>query len=434
MLIHFVGCRGASMSRLMAICRSRGDTVTGSDSSLGFGHSRDNIHKNLNLVVYTNAVKEDNCELVRAREFNIPLVERAEFLGQLSKNFAAVFAVSGTHGKTTTSGLLCEILRPLGCTMHIGGEYNQDNSGNFFVTEACEYKRSFLSLCPTTALILNAELDHTDYFVSYNDYFSAFKEFAKKSKRIITFGDDENLFNLAKEFNGKTFGLNYKNDYQAKNIKSNKFGTEFDFYFLNEKICRLKINTFGTHNVLNALAAASVAYENGVDISLIKSGLLRCRGVKRRFELLAKKFNTNIYSDYAHHPSEIAALLKGVKEQRFSSVTIIFEPHTYTRTASLKKEFAKELLNADNIFIMPVFAAREVYNANGDSKVLYKELLERVCNSEMKNTSIEFFPCFDSLYDKLDSIIEYNKKHICTNAIIFTGAGTIDKYAREFCE
>ncbi|MCL2847728.1 MAG: Mur ligase family protein [Firmicutes bacterium] len=464
MNIHFVGNKGVSMKRLSEICVVLGHSVSGSDTI----HNKDSV-VGKDLVVYTNAVGDNNEEVLEAKRLGIRTIERAEFLGEIANFYKKVIAVSGTHGKTTTTSMLAEILRKENACMHIGGNYpslsTPPDKTDFFITEACEYKRSFLTLKPYLTVILNAELDHTDYFSDFKDYFSSYKQLAKQSQTVLVYGDDDILYDWAIENNYKTFGLKLRNTYIASNIKTTKTGIEFyvNITFENQ-LCRehtldvplynskhsgrpgvrplqkhnstvepfnrrprnlkIHINEFGAHSVINSLASVASAHILGIYPANIINGLKNFSGVARRQELLATKNNIDIYSDYAHHPSEITTLLQSMRERGYKKIIAVFEPHTYTRTASLKKEFATSLSLADELYIMPVFAAREIEIQGGKSETLVAEL------AYLAKTAY-LMPDYKSLFAYLNKTT-FTTPPLSPTALLFIGAGSIDSHAREF--
>ena len=421
MRIHFIGKSGASMKRLAEICTLSGHEVTGSDIALK-GHNPQNV-KGVELVVYTAAVGEDNCEVIEARSLGIPIVERAAFLGTIAEHYTHTIAVSGSHGKTTTTSMLAKIFENQPSTVHIGADYPQQSKGKtYFITEACEYKRSFLSLKPALALVLNIELDHTDYYKDYKDYFSAFSAFCKQSNDALLFGDNDKIFKWAMLNGYTTFGFCAQNHYSAQNIQVTPYATHFDFYIQKTLLGRIKISLFGEYNVLNALAAASSSHKVGISVKEIIDGLGAFGGVSRRFESLGVVNGTQIVSDYAHHPTELTAMLQGAKSRGYKDISIVFEPHTYTRTASLYKDFAASLNVADTVYIMPVYSAREEYRGEGAGYIITDAM-------QAKHPNSYYIESYDTLFAKLNNQLSTPKPN---RVIVFAGAGSIDAKAREW--
>ena len=422
------------MKVLRRIVEAEGHRTTGSDASL-CGHRASNVN-NADLVVYTTAVGEDNCEVVQARRLGIPTVERAVFLGRVASAYQTTIAVSGSHGKTTATGFCASIFSGKNPTVHIGGlvgdEAGRIGDKDFFITEACEYKRGFLHLRPKVGIILNAELDHTDYYRDEADYFSAFSEFAQNCETVIVSAAQKFLCRSGgKEAFGRkekqtqkiiTFGVDEDADYQAKNIERTAHGYRFDFFEYGEELGQLEIGIEGCHNILNALAAAAAARLCSLSIEEIESGMKNFGGAKRRFERLCTTDECTVISDYAHHPSELAASLKTARSiSGGKKVTFVFQPHTYTRLQSLLGDFAASLSKADRVILLPVFAAREK-PLDGVSS---KNLAAAVSNLGTAAVHIETFAeLFEYLVNTLTS----------GEIVVFAGAGDIDSAAREFAK
>ena len=410
------------MRQLIKISESGGHTVTGSDIVLG-GHNPENAEA-AEFLVYTMAVSGDNCELIRARERGIPVMERAEFLGRLSLNYQNIIAVSGSHGKTTATAMIAEIFRGKNPTVHIGGDYagfkNPAGGAEFFITEACEYKKSFLHLRPSLAVVLNAELDHTDYYRGEADYFSAFRDFTALSKSATVFGDDQRLFDLAVQNGYTTFGFLPRNAYTARNIVRTKTGRVFDIYEKGAFLFGAELNLYGLHNVLNALAAVSAARAYGLEPDEIARAIARIDSVGRRFELLGTVNGARVYSDYAHHPGELNAMISAARETGGDKLTVVFEPHTYSRTLSLYREFALALSAADEAIVTPVYASREAPQPGVSSRLIFDEL------NRAGKAEASYCARYEEVFDKLKKTAGKNR------IIVFAGAGTIDEMAREF--
>jgi len=445
MRIHFIGKNGVSMRTLMWLAEVRGIMVSGSDM-LDTGHDASFV-EGADLVVYTAAIPLDNVELVRAKQLKIPLMTRGEFLGQIVKSFALSVAVAGTHGKTTTTAMLWEVCFSLNPTVHIGGEYAPsagsrvgfakskskkaviaeecvkpqpvlDNNKALFITEACEYKKSFLHLSPDYALILNTDLDHTDCYKSITDIKDSFKEFGMQAKKLVFINGDEKPF--FKGQNALRAGLSGACDIRGKYLKTDKYGRYgFGVYNKGERLGRIQLSVAGRHNVYNALFVIGVCLELGLSFEDIAKGLSRFNGLSRRMEFLRTKAGCDIYSDYAHHPKEIDLTIQCMKECKYEHITAVFEPHTYTRTASFLSDFADSLAAADTVVLLPVFAAREMPVKGGAS-----DDLARVLKSKYAQVySFKDYP----------SAGKYLKKNLNKGGVVlFMGAGTVDGFAREF--
>ncbi len=413
MKIHFIGINGVSMRALADFMRLRGHEVTGSDMSNG-GHSAKNVC-GCDLVVYTNAVPPDNVEIQAAKRLDIPVIERATFLGEYSRKFKKVVAIAGCHGKSTAAAMTGEALYPLFPTVHVGVcGASHGGSDSVFVTEACEYRRSFLHLSPSIGVILNIGYDHPDSYRDMNELIGAYKLFAENCDRILINGEDP----ACKTVRGITFGLSPSDYYSARNIKSDCGYRTFDFYVNGAKKAHVKPNAAGAHNVMNALAALSVCDMLGVPAHIAASRLELFGGLPRRFERLGIACGKTVFTDYAHHPDEIRATIALAREM-FPSVAVVFQPHTYSRTAALLDEFAAALSAADAVILMPVFAAREKPSDGVDSDALYKKLDRLGANAYLAKTAEE---------------IEGLCKPMTQKAVLFLGAGDIDRTARDFCK
>ncbi|MDF2890485.1 MAG: UDP-N-acetylmuramate--L-alanine ligase [Clostridia bacterium] len=400
--IHFVGIGGISMSGLAEIMLTAGYHVTGSDlnsskiidrlsnkgAKITIPHDSKNVEGS-ELVVYTAAVKNDNPELVRAGELAIPVMDRAEFLGIIMKSHHYGIAISGCHGKTTTTSMVSLIFKNacLDPTILLGGELDAIDGNvlvgksDYFITEACEYYESFLKFYPYVGAILNVEEDHLDYFKDIDHIMSAFHKFAKlipKDGTLVVCADNENAMKVAdmSECNILTYGLDKEADYTAKNIVFNRLGhPSFDVYFRNEEIGALSLNIPGKHNILNSLASIAIARNAGIDMEIIKSSLLEFRGTYRRFDIQGTQNDITVIDDYAHHPTEIRATLDAAVQFPHKRVWCIFQPHTYSRTRTLFNDFAKAFYNADKAIIADIYSAsREKDNGDIHSRDLVNEV------------------------------------------------------------
>jgi len=432
--IHFIGIGGISMSAIAKVMLNRGVKVSGSDFSGGasceelkmlgadviIGHSADNI-KNPDLVVYTAAISDDNPELSRAKELGIETISRAQMLGRIMKDYKKAISVAGTHGKTTTTSMMSYVLMKafLDPTIMVGGELDIIN-GNFrignseyFLTESCEYCRSFLSFFPTVAIILNVEEDHLDYYKDINDIKSAFSDFAgliPKDGILVTCAEDADAMECVQgaKCSPITYGFE-KGDYIAKNISFDDFGyPTFEVYKDNKKITSLTLNVVGRHNILNATSVLAASLAMGIELKYIVEGLESYSGTKRRFEKKGYCNGALIVDDYAHHPTEIQAAFDSVKKIKHNTVWCIFQPHTYTRTKSLFDDFVNVLSKVDRVIVADIYAARE----KDTGLVSSKDLADKIPGSK-------YMPDFDE-------IAEYIKKVASKGDIILTmGAGNV---------
>ena len=411
MKIHFVGISGVSMQALASFAASRGHTVTGSDNSL-FGHDPKNVD-GADLVVYTCAVPPDNCELIRAKELKIPTVERAVYLGEIAATYGNVIAIAGCHGKSTTTAMIGAALSPRLPTVHVGVSGGSIvGSDRFFVTEACEYKSNFLHLTPDVGVILNVGYDHPDYYHTEEQLINAYKRFAAKCKTVIVNADDEMCLSLYTR--PVTFGTGEKCDYRAVDIKNENGYRSFRLAGRKQAFVRLAVP--GAHNVYNALATIAAADVCGIRLAEVLPNIAKFTGIPRRFERKGVAFGKSVFTDYAHHPAEIAATIKTAKEI-FPSVAVVFQPHTFTRTKSLMDEFAQSLSAADTVILAPIFSARENPIDGVTSHALCRKIVEQK----------EKAYCFDTFAE----IVEHTKS-IRDNAVIFMGAGDINRAADLF--
>ena len=441
--VHFIGIGGISMSGLAEILISKGKTVTGSDSkeseltkhliSLGakiiYGHNIENITAATDLVVYTAAIKNDNPEYVRALELGIPTIPRAELVGLIMKQYETAIGVSGTHGKTTTTSMISHILLQAktdptimvgGILDSIGGNIRIGHSSNF-ITEACEYTNSFLSFYPTIGIILNVCADHLDFFKDIDDIRHSFREYARlipKNGTLIINGDIPNYeyFTEGLECNIITFGLtNKKCNLTAANIDFDEFARgSYDLIQDGEKIARIELSVTGKHNICNSLSAVACGLSMGIDIESIALGLKSCVGSERRFEYKGKVNGVTIIDDYAHHPDEIEATLMTAKNYPHKTTWCVFQPHTYSRTNALLKDFARTLAIADKVVLADIYAAREKNNIGITSKDLLAEI-------EKLGTEVYYFPSFEEIENFL------YKNCINGDLLITMGAGDIVK-------
>lgn len=438
--IHMIGIGGVSMSGIAEILLNFGFNVTGSDSSASeiteilnkkgihvvIGHDLDSISKS-DLVVYSAAIKQDDPEMLEAKRLGIPTIERADFLGELTRCYKDTIAVSGTHGKTTTTSMisLCflEALKDpsiqVGAILkQIDGNYKVGNSEHFII-EACEYVESFLKFSPKAEVILNIDNDHLDYFKTFENIKNAFIKYVKilpDDGLLVLNGDDSNCLDLPQYTKAKTltYGITNKNtDFFAVNIVFDTDGfPEFDVYNKNGFYDRIKLNVPGTHNVLNCLACIALCNEYGIKKEDIKSALLKFTGAHRRFEFKGKVNGASIYDDYGHHPTEIVATAKSLMNKKYNESWVVFQPHTYSRTKNLLDDFAKALLNFDNIIILDIYAAREKNTYNISSKDLADKIIS--LGKEAKYIP-DFYEC-----------VSYIKENVKENDIIMTlGAGTV---------
>ncbi len=382
-VIHFIGIGGVSMSALASILLANGYKVTGSDSGSNIyterlkekgvtiyrGHNEENA-KGASAVIYSAAIKSDNPERSYAEKNGILTMERSTLLGEIETLYSCPIDVSGTHGKTSTTGMLAHIYMnsDVDPTVLIGGDLSilegnmHIGKNEFLISEACEYHRSFLDFHPGIAIILDIEEDHLDYYKDLDDIKSAFHEFALLANRAVVINaDDKNTLDAVSGIkNIVTTSKTYEADFYAKNISKGTFGDYSFSVYSKEKgfLSDVALSVPGIHHVSNALCAYAAAYISGLSPEVISKGLASFKGAKRRFELKGLKDGIRIYDDYAHHPTEIKATIEALSGFP-GNKHIIFQPHTYTRTITLFDDFVSVLSLCDNLTLLPIYAARE---------------------------------------------------------------------------
>jgi len=382
--IHFIGIGGTGMSGIAKILMNMGYNVSGSDlkvsealirlrdagANVFIGHHVSNVI-GADLVVVSSAIPKTNPEYVKAIESNIPVVHRADMLSLLMDSKKGV-AVSGAHGKTTTTSMISLIMEKNGFdpTVIIGGELNDIGgnatlgSGEFLVAEADESDGSFVKLKPYIAVITNIENDHMDYYKNMENMKRAFKEFAGNVKEdgfIVLGNDNEHVRELEKDIDKEfyTFGINHNSDFMPKNIRLEGLSTRFEIYFRGKLLGEMQLNVPGIHNIVNATAAIAVGNRLGISIEGMREAIKTFRGVQRRFQIVGDIDGIKVIDDYAHHPTEIKATLRAAKNCRPRKVYAIFQPHRYTRTQNLSKEFGSSFFDADEIVLTDIYSAGE---------------------------------------------------------------------------
>ena len=411
------------MSGLAKILLDRHFTVSGSDAHISdlttelqqdgciisYPQSADNITGDIDLVVYTAAIHPDNPELKAAVDAGIPTLTRAELLGQIMKNYHTAVNVAGTHGKTTTTSMITEILLAADAdpTISVGGILNSIGGNirvgrsDLFVTEACEYTNSFLSFNPTINIILNVKADHLDFFKDLDDIRHSFKLFTEKlpsDGTLIINSDIDNYEYFYKDTDCEviTFGSDpEKSMYSAANITYDKYGhASFSVLRNGVKVGSYYLKVPGIHNVSNALAAIALGHLLGLSEEVIIKGLGSFTGTDRRFQYKGEVAGVTIVDDYAHHPTEIEATLHAAHNYPHKKLWCVFQPHTYTRTKALLPEFAKALSLADHVVVADIYAARETDTLGISSEDLQKRIQEL-------GTPCEYFPTFDEIENYL---------------------------------
>lgn len=436
--IYFIGIGGINMSSLAHISRLGGKRVGGSDREqtplterlkaegieIFYGHLAENM-ESYDAVVYTVAISPDNPEYVRAQEKGIPCISRADYLGYLMLNYKNRIGVSGMHGKSTCTSMCATVF------MHgeadptvlsgaeldaMGGAYRIGHSENF-IFEACEYMDSFLDFNPSTAIILNIDLDHVDYFSSIEqvcDSYSRFASITGKNGTIIANADNEHIPVALKEYEGRviTFGIATKSaDYTAINIRYPNGFAEFDVMSKDEYITHVKLSVTGEHNVYNALAAFVAGYISGLDPEKIANGLNAFKGAKRRMEYKGTVNGALVFDDYGHHPTEVATTLDGVAKRSPERLFCVFQPHTYTRTYTLMDDFAQSFDSVDRVFVADIYPARETDDLGVSGKTLAIRIGEKA----------EYISGFENIANELNSMLYPG------DVLVVMGAGDIYK-------
>jgi len=442
--IHFIGIGGISMSALAEILVTRGFQVTGSDrsespltkhlASLGvtihIGHHKESVH-GADRIVYTSAIHEDNPERMEAKRLGIPQYKRADLLGALMEDHPVSIAISGTHGKTTTTGILATILlhAKSPSTILLGGKADV-MGGNLaitgdevFLTEACEYKENFLELCPTHTAILNIEADHLDYYRDLDHIRQAFLRFANllpETGTLVTQADLKADFESIKA-NILTFSLDDSGNYHPANKRAIKEGWIFDLIKDGQTLGSIELPLPGDHNIENALAAIAIADSIGIDFADIQNALAGFGGVHRRMEIKGEKDGVMVYDDYAHHPSEIHAALSAIRPRVTGKLYCVFQSHTFTRTYKLFDEFAACFGNADIVLMDDIYPARE----KDTGLVHAKDLAAAICDHQ---TDCRYL-------GSRESIVQYLKENAQPGDWIVTiGAGDVNKIGESFLD
>ena len=441
---YLIGIGGVSMAPLAEVLSDQGLLICGSDMQrndkveelisrgirVNIGHLKENITSDIDFVVRTAAVRDDNPEIIAAHELNIPVFERAQAWGSIMRKYKNALCIAGTHGKTTTTSMCTHILMAAekDPTVMIGGTLpllhagHRVGQGDTIVLESCEYFDSFLSFYPTIAVILDVDADHLDYFADLDAVKASFRKFASlvpQDGTVIVSRDDENAMDTVKglERNILTFGLSEKADVRAVNIITHGARTEFDVLHHGRRFVHLSISVPGIHNVKNALAATAAAIVLGISPMAVTYGLAGFRGANRRFEFKGKFNGADVYDDYAHHPSELKALLDAVEPLGYKRTILVFQPHTYSRTQALFDDFVEQLKRPDLTYLAEIYAAREK-NTIGISS---EDLAKKVPNAL-------FFPSFQELETALRFTVAPG------DLVLTVGAGDVYKIGEEIVE
>lgn len=440
--VYFIGIGGISMSGLAAVLAERGFTVSGSDRSeseltrwltqngvtVYYGQRASNLTEDIDLVVYTAAIHPDNPEYAAAVSANIPMLTRAELLGQLMLNYPLPIAVAGTHGKTTTTSMLAHILLTAEAdpTISVGGILPaihgniRIGAGDVFLTEACEYTNSFLDFFPKISVILNIDADHLDFFKDLDDIRRSFRLFAQKlpaDGTLVISSDIPHVEEITKDLPCRVYyyGSNPSSDYATADISYDASGcASFTLTKGGAELGRFQLQVPGVHNVLNAVAALAVGDLLGISSEKLQDGIYSFTGTDRRFQFKGEIGGVTVVDDYAHHPTEIKATLQAAKQRAHKTVWCVFQPHTYTRTKALMDDFAEALSLADEVVLADIYAARETDTLGISSRNLQEKIAAH-------GTSVHYFPSFD----EIENFLLEN----CTQGdlLITMGAGDVVK-------
>lgn len=400
--IYMMGIGGISMSGIAEILKKWGFSVSGSDATkskqtewlegtgikVNIGQVKENITSDIDLLVYTAAIKDDNPEIVQAREMGIPTIERGNFLGEITTLFKDTIGIAGTHGKTTTTSMVaCSFIEAgkdpsiqVGAVLkNIDGNYRLGNS-DYFIIEACEYCESYLNFKQRSAIVLNIDDDHLDYFKNIENVCKSFQKYVgllPEDGYLVINNDDlrcHDLKNYTKA-NVITIGSTEEADWTYKNLTFDKNGfPSYEVWYKNGFKGNIKLAVTGKHNVLNSLCCVALSDAYGIDVETVNRALANFSGASRRLEYKGEFNGASVFDDYGHHPTEIKATVEGIKNKEFNKSWVVFEPHTYSRLVEHLKEFAKSLIEFDNIIIIDIYAAREVNTYDIHEEDLIKEI------------------------------------------------------------
>ena len=426
---HFIGIKGSGMSSLAQIAYDMGHEVQGSDEETYFFTQEKLEQRNIPMfsygvenikegydVILGNAFDETHAEYRRAKELGLKTYTYSQFLGKLLSEIPSI-AVTGAHGKTTTTTMTSNIFKHNHITSYLIGDGtgHGEKHSEFMIAEACEYYRHFLAYHPDYAIVTNIDFDHPDYFNDEHDMFDAFQSFVNQVKDTVVICGDDRLASQLKPANAKTikYGFNEGNDYQIKNVQTTSEHSKFDVYKDSELLGTFTMAVFGLHDISNATSAIALADINGISVEKIKESLDQYKPAERRFSE-HKIGNNVIVDDYAHHPSEIKATIDSARRKyEGKEVIAIFQPHTYTRTAKFLNEFAESLETADKVFLCPIFAS-----VREKEKIVGIEDLQKVT----KDAQI------------INSENDFDKLNFDNSVFLFMGAGNINKLCHKFIE
>lgn len=454
--IHFIGIGGSGMYPLAQILHSKGYYLTGSDNNetdtlqavrnmgipVMLGQCAENI-EGADLIVHTAAIMADNPELIAARASGVPVLERSELLGIVSSWYPDAVCVSGTHGKTTTTSMLAQILYTanIDLSAFIGGKLpcihgsGCAGSSDIFVCESCEFVDTFLKLYPDTAIVLNIDADHLDYFKTVENIIRSFHKFCEMAtKSVIYNGDDANTCKAVEGIAGKkmiSFGYGEQNDWRAADVEHlSSAGTAYTVLKNGEMLGRITLQVPGEHNVLNSLAAAAACDGLGIPFAAVAQGLAEFRGAGRRFEVLAHIGGVTVADDYAHHPTELTATLKAAKEMDYKRIWAVFQPFTFSRTVQHLEEFAQALSLADIAVLTDIMGSREKNTYNIYTRNL-AEIMDN-CVYFPQDEAAEYTD--ERKYQNFEDVCAYVCNHVQPGDLVLTmGCGDVNKVAKMIC-
>ncbi|WP_059171430.1 UDP-N-acetylmuramate--L-alanine ligase [Bacillus sp. FJAT-27445] len=425
-IYHLVGIKGSGMSALAQVLHDMNYEVQGSDVEKRFftqqaleqsgikilPFQKENVQPGM-VVIAGNAFPDTHEEIQEALRLGLEVIRYHRFLGEFMQKFVSV-GVTGAHGKTSTTGLLAHVIKGAKPTSYLIGDGTGkgEHDAHYFVFEACEYRRHFLSYFPDYAIMTNIDFDHPDYFMNLDDVFSAFQQMALQVKKgIIACGDDEQLQKIQAKVPVVFYGFGEDNDFQARNVIKSPEGTTFDVFVRNTFFDTFSIPAYGDHNILNSLSVITLCHYEGVDVNLVKGQLKTFEGVKRRFSEKQLGSQT-VIDDYAHHPTEIKATLDAARQKYPDrEIVAVFQPHTFTRTQAFLQEFAESLSKADKVYLCDIFgSARE-----NQGKLTIKDLEEKISGAEI-------------MAEEGTTILRGHEGSV----IIFMGAGDIQKFQEAY--
>jgi len=439
--VHMVGVGGAGMSGIARVLREQGVRVSGSDlnttsmttqlEEIGVtiyqGHSAANLQEGIDLVVISSAIPADNIEVTTARALQIPVIKRGQMLARMVNEHLGL-AVAGAHGKTTTTSMLYSALAGCGLdpTMIVGGEiqgtqlHARLGANDYFVAEADESDASFLDIKPYAAIVTNIENDHLDFYQSMDRLQAAFRQFLGQimpSGFAVIYGGDPLLRQMRDELPTRILMYGESDDrldYYFTNWEPEGMGSSFDVYRGKERLGSMRLSIPGKHNALNAVAAVAVAVEIGLDFNMVAKALQSFPGAKRRFQIIARVKGITIVDDYAHHPTEIKATIRGARQFHQDRLVVIFQPHRYTRTKLLYEQFGESFREADLVVITDIYSAGETPIENVTGELVYQAALASGCNAK-------YIPTLEEAEAYLKSILKSN------DLLITMGAGDVWK-------